>query len=100
MKLLNYLGLFGKWPPPATIGARSPAALGDGRDVVIGASFLRSPGPKPSRINVATVFENHHFTRQIPWDDDISGRVLCDFLNRHRGRSIHDIGHMEFTWLG
>jgi hypothetical protein len=98
MKLIDYPGLFGKWPPPAHDPAGNPVQLDHCHDALILAFHSQSPAPKP--VQILTSYQGVLAMREITVDDEIFARVLCEFLNKQRKKSIGEIGELDVTFFG
>jgi hypothetical protein len=99
MKLVDYLGLFRQWPPAAHNPAGEPVQLEHGLDTLVLAFTEPTGKPGRVRIRILTVFEGSLSMREIVDTEAVFARVLCDFLNKHRGRAIREIGEMDVEFL-
>jgi hypothetical protein len=100
MKLHEYPGLLGKWPPPAQTAGGLPVVLDHCLDVLLRAFCRSSSDSGHVRVDISTLFEKKYYVRQLLWGDEISARVFCDFLNKHQGKTIKNIGEIDATFLG
>ena len=102
MKLTDYAGLPGKWPPPGRsleVPLRS-APLGC-IDVLLVANRFRAPLSKGWNISILTILGGERYVRRITLDADvIFATVFAEFLCRQRGKTIQQIGQMDVTFLG
>jgi hypothetical protein len=100
MRLLDYLGLFHQWPPPARDPAGKPVPLEHCLDTVVLAFSQISSEPRCVRIRILTEFRGILSMREIVDAEEIFARVFCDFLNRHRKATIREIGELDVSFLG
>lgn len=100
MRLLDYPGLLGKWPPPAQTAAGAPASLDHCQDSLAWAFYEVPEHPGFTRVRILTFFQGSLFVRELFVSDDIFARVFCEFLNRQKGRTIREIGEMDVTFFG
>lgn len=99
MKLREYVGLYGQWPPPACDRAGNPAQLDHCLDTLVLASHGSSNKPKSERIRILTAHENVLYVREIFNLEEIFARILCDFLNEHCDETIRCIGEIDIIFL-
>jgi hypothetical protein len=100
MRLLNYPGFLGQWPPPPRTAMGQPARLDHCLDVLIRASWHRSNAPPRTRARISTVFEKRYYVREMILPDEITTQVFCEFLNGHAGKTIKEIGELDVEFLG
>jgi hypothetical protein len=98
MKLLDYAGLFGMWPPTAHDGDGKPTNLEHCLDTLLGASYRPVSGTNPIRI--FTAFGGVLYIREIVGKEELFARVFCEFLNKHQDKAIREIGEIDVTFLG
>jgi hypothetical protein len=98
MRLLDYPGLFGKWPPPAHHEAGKPAQLDHCIDVVVFAAC--PPIGRTNPIRILTVFKGVTYIREIVGKDEEFAQLFCEFLNKQQGKTIREIGEMDVSFLG
>ncbi len=101
MKLINYPGFFGMWPPPAHDLAGEPVQMEHCLDILVSASRISVPQhDKHFHIGILTEFKGVLQMREIIVDvEDIFARILCGFLGKQRGKTIRDIGEMDVSFL-
>lgn len=100
MRLLDYPGLFRQWPPEAHDPAEVPVHLEHCLDTLVLALAKISVEPRTVRIRILTEFHGILSMREIFNVEETFARVFCDFLNRHRGKTIREIGEMDVRFLG
>ncbi len=61
--------------------------------------FLYRPRARRTRVRIATVFEKRFCVRDMILEDEITARVFCEFLNKHSGKTMKDIGELDVTFL-
>jgi hypothetical protein len=102
MKLLDYAGLPGKWPPPGhslRVPAR-PAPEGCFDTLLVALHFRGVASPEWDVIILTELYEEL-FTRRISVGNNIFlARVFAEFLGKQRGKTIQEIGNMDVTFLG
>src|ERR1700683_18526 len=99
MRLMDYLGLYRKWPPGAHDPTGAIVDLDHCLDILIFASIR--PTGQHTRVHVHLLTEYQHVLsmREILDADEIFARVLCGFLNKHRGVTIREIGEIDVSFL-
>ena len=100
MRLLDYLGLFGKWPPAAHGPAGESVPLEHCLDTLVLAFTQPAVEPRRFRIRILTEFVGILSMREIVDAEEIFALVFCGFMNKHRGKTIAEIGEMDVTFLG
>ena len=100
MRLLDYPGLFGKWPPPAQTPAGASASLDHCQDTLAWAFHEVPNQPGFTRVRILTFFQGTLYMRELFVGDEIFARVFCEFLNRQKGKTLRDIGEMDVTFFG
>jgi hypothetical protein len=55
--------------------------------------------PGQIRIRVLTEFQGILSMREIVDSEEIFARVFCSFLNKHRGKTIREIGELDVAFL-
>jgi hypothetical protein len=99
MRLLDYLDLFRKWPPAAHDPAGRPVPLEHCLDRLVLAFTKHTGEPTRVRVRILTEFQHVLSVREIDDSDEIFARVLCDFLNKHWGATIRELGEMDVAFL-
>lgn len=99
MRLLTYPGFLGQWPPPSRTAVGDPAHLDHCLDVLIRAMCHRLNVPERTCLSISTVFEKHSHVREMILWDEITAKLFCEFLNRHSGKTIKEIGELDVTFL-
>jgi hypothetical protein len=101
MKLIDYPGLRGEWPPPGH-SVSSPLRLAPAhcQDVLLQAIRSGESSPATGGLTILTVFNDEQFVRRLPSKDEIFNSVFYEFLNKQRGKTILEIGEMDATFLG
>jgi hypothetical protein len=100
MKLIDYPGLFGQWPPPAHNAASETVLLEHCLDTVIVAfRIINRQGPWLFHIDILTTFQGVRYIRRLQDVELIFARILCDFLTEQGGKTIHEIGEMDVSFL-
>jgi hypothetical protein len=99
MRLLDYLGLFRKWPPAAHDPAGNPVLLEHCLDTLVLAFTQPAIEPRRIRICILTEFQGVLSMREVVDAEDIFALVFCGFLNKHRGQTIAEIGEMDVAFL-
>jgi hypothetical protein len=99
MRLLDYLGLFGQWPPQAHDSAGRPVHLEHCLDTLVLA--FTQPAREPCRvgIRILTTFRGDLCMREIADRDEVFAGLFCRFLNKQRGKTIREIGEMDVGFL-
>ena len=100
MRLLDYPGLFRRWPPEAHDPADVPVQLEHCLDTLVLAFPKISIEPRTVRIQILTEFHGVLSMREILNAEETFARVFCHFLNKHRGKTIREIGEMDVAFLG
>jgi hypothetical protein len=67
------------------------------QDLIVHAVFEDS---EPVKITISTRFSGETFTRRLFIQDRALATVLCEFLNRHAGKTMAEIGEMDASFLG
>ena len=100
MKLIDYPGLFGQWPPPAHNAASETVPLENCLDTVIAAfRIINRQEAWLFHIDILTTFQGVRYIRRIQNVEQIFARILCDFLTEQRGKTIREIGEMDVRFL-
>ena len=99
MRLLSYLGFFGQWPPPSRTATGQPA-LDRCLDTLVQATWHRSDVPDRTRLTISTTFETRQYVREMILTDEIVTKLFCEFLNKHSGKTIKEIGELDVEFLG
>ena len=101
MKLIDYPGLRGEWPPPGH-SVLSPIRLAPTpcQDVLLQAIRFWRIETKNWGLTILTELKGERFIRRLPGKNRIFNRVFYEFLNKQRGKTILEIGEMDATFLG
>jgi len=100
VRLLDYPGLSGQWPPPPQAASGEGAQLDHCLDVLIQASWRRrSIVPEQTHVRIATKFEGLYYVRDLTLTDEVTTIAFCEFLNRHAGETIQEIGELDVKFL-
>jgi hypothetical protein len=99
MRLLDYLGLFRNWPPTAHDAAGVPIHREHCLDTVVLAFTQLKFQPRQIRIRVLTEFQGILSMREIVDSEEIFAQVCCNFVNKHRGKTIGEIGELDASFL-
>jgi len=100
MKLINYPGFIGRWPPPARNAAGEVVPLKHDPDLLISAfRILTRQRDRRFRIDILTTSRGALYMRQISDVEEIFAGVFIGFLNNHRGETIRGIGEIDVTFL-
>jgi hypothetical protein len=99
MRLLDYLGLFRKWPPAAHDPAGMPVDLEHCLDTLVLAFTQPALKPRLIRIRILTEYQSVLSMREIADAEEVFALVFCGFLNKHRGKTIGEIGEMDVAFL-
>jgi hypothetical protein len=101
MKLIDYPGLRGEWPPPGhSISSPLRVAPTNCHDVLLQAVRVWRIESNNWGLTILTEFKGDKFVRRLPGNDEIFNSVCYEFLNKQRGKSILEIGEMDATFLG
>jgi hypothetical protein len=100
MQLVDYPGLFHKWPPPARRLSGECVSLKHCLDTIVLVFTKPSSEANCLRIRILTEFRGVLWVREIPRVEGIFARVFCDFLNKHLGTTIRGIGKINASFLG
>jgi hypothetical protein len=100
MRLLDYLGLYRKWPPAAHDPADRPVHLEHCLDTLVLAHIHPAAERGRVRIRILTEFQGVLSMREIVDAEEVFARVFCGFLNKHRRKTIREIGEMDVGFLG
>jgi hypothetical protein len=100
MRLLDYLGLFRKWPPTAHDPADVPVDLEHCLDSLVFATTQPTGELMRVRICILTEFQHVLSMREIVDAEEFFARSFCEFLNKQRGKTIREIGEMDVAFLG
>jgi hypothetical protein len=101
MKLKDYHGLLGEWPPPGhSLSDPSRLAPTHCLDILLQAARFWRPESNNFGINILTVYEDEKYTRRLPGKEAIFNSVFCEFLNKQRGKTILEISEIDATFLG
>jgi hypothetical protein len=99
MRLLDYLGLFRKWPPAAYDPAGMTVHLEHCLDTLVIAFTQPALEPRLVRIRILTEYQSVLSIREIADAEEVFAFVFCGFLNKHRGKTISEIGEMDVAFL-
>lgn len=101
MKLTEYPGLLGQWPPHGC-SVSNPLLVSPIHclDTLIQAIRFWRVETSNWGITILTVFKAEKYVRRLPGRDEIFATVFCEFLNKQRGKTILDIGELDATFLG
>ena len=100
MRLLSYLGFLGQWPPPSRTATGQPARLDHCLDTLVQATWYRSDLPERTRLSISTIFQKRRYVREMIIPDEITTKLFCEFLNKHSGKTIKEIGELDVEFLG
>lgn len=100
MQLVEYAGLYRKWPPPVRNLAGEKASLDHCLDTLVLASTRAGIEPGCVHIRILTQFKGAVFVRELVLTGRIFARVFCNFLNGHENSTIHEIGEIDVSFLG
>lgn len=100
MRLLDYPGLFHRWPPTAHDPAGVPVHLEHCLDTLVIAFTETAIDSRLVRIRILTEFHCVLSMREIVDSEEIFAMVFCGFLNKHRGKTILEFGEMDVAFLG
>lgn len=59
----------------------------------------RSNVPQHTWLSISTVFEKRYYVREMILSDEITTRLFCEFLNKHSGKTIKEIGELDVGFL-
>jgi hypothetical protein len=102
MKLIDYAGLYRKWPPPGRSlhGPQRPAPADCSDSLMIALHFSGIDSPEWDVV-IVTELESERFARRISVGEDIIfAQVFAEFLRKQMGKTILEIGHMDVSFLG
>jgi len=99
MRLVDYLGLFRNWPPTAHDAAGVPVHSEHCLDTLVLAFTQLKAQPRHIRIRILTEFQGVLSMREIVDSEEIFAQVFCNFLNKHRGKTIGEIGELDVAFL-
>lgn len=100
MKLIDYPGFIGRWPPPARNAAGEVIPLEHDTDLLISAfRILTRQRDRRFRIDILTTSQGVLYMREISDVEEIFAGVFIGFLNKHWGETIREIGEMDVTFL-
>jgi len=100
MRLLSYLGFLGQWPPPSRTATGQLARLDHCLDTLTRAAWHRSNAPERTRLSISTIYGKRHYLREMTLPDEITTKLFCEFLNKHSGKTIKEIGELDVEFLG
>jgi hypothetical protein len=100
MRILDYPGLYRMWPPAAHDPAGESVPLEHCLDTLVLAFAQSAAEPRRFRIRILTEFRGILSMREILDAEEFFALVFCGFLNKHRGKTIAEIGEMDVTFLG
>ena len=100
MQLLSYLGFLGQWPPPSRTPTGQLARLDHCLDTLTRAAWHHSDAPARTRLSISTTFEKRCYMREMILTDEIVTKLFCEFLNKHSGKTIKEIGELDVEFLG
>jgi hypothetical protein len=101
MKLVDYPGLRGEWPPPGhSVSSPLRPAPAHCQDILLQAIRFWRIESGNWGLTILTEFKGEKFVRRLPGKDEIFNSVCYAFLNKQRGKTILEIGEMDATFLG
>jgi hypothetical protein len=99
MRLLDYPGLRGKWPPTA-FDAEGAVGCHHCLDTSIEVVVVPAPAESGFRVRISTSCEGKCYLRSLLLDDPIFANVFREFIAKHQGKTIAEIGEVDVTHFG
>jgi hypothetical protein len=99
MRLLDYPGLFRNWPPTAHDAAGVPIYREHCLDTGVLAFTQLKFQPRQIRIRILTELQGILSMREIADSGEIFAQFFCNFLNKHRGKTIGELGELDASFL-